>query len=419
MKIFKSKNLIKNNPKLYKSQDHQTSRKGDGQKIILIFLLLVIGYWLLVSWPVYAQENIGGKAIKFFSQIKIPGFEETEIKGGTLAKYISSFYKWSVTAVAILAVIMIMISGLQWIFAAGNPPAIAKAKDQMISAILGLILILLCIPLLKMINPALVRLSSFQISEIRRIEEESGVDLRLFLIPKANFTRDVLKVEEFQSGRHFCLGDFGYPGITDSGIMDYIGGSRSIVAIIFFKDNKKHEMVAIKGFWENLEDPGERLSICMNENGCGNGEDGWVFTIHNNLNQDQCDLVGFAAPCSAVIASKEDAIKWVGQRGVLGDPDVVSQKKGNFILKVTMFSRQQEFSEQTDWLGFTQTCGIGVEQECRGTGTKYCCKEKKETESGWQGYYYDFHCSLALPCDRRNENWEEQKDRKKEYCNID
>ena len=394
---------------------HLNFKRFNRRKTFILVSLII--FWLIfiviVTYPQLAKA-----AISLKQAIKIPGFEETEIREGTLAKYISSFYKWSVTAVAILAVIMIMISGLQWIFAAGNPPAIAKAKDQMISAILGLILILLCIPLLKMINPALVRLSSFQISEIRRIEEESGVDLRLFLIPKANFTRDVLKVEEFQSGRHFCLGDFGYPGITDSGIMDYIGGSRSIVAIIFFKDNKEHEMVAIKGFWEN-EETHERLSICMNENGCGNGEDGWVFTVHNNLNQDQCDLVGFAAPCSAVIASKEDAIKWVGQRGVLGDPDVVSQKKGNFILKVTMFSRQQEFSEQTDWLGFTQTCGIGVEQECRGTGAKYCCKEKKETESGWQGYYYDFHCSLALPCDRRNENWEEQKDRKKEYCNID
>jgi hypothetical protein len=73
--------------------------------------------------------------------------------------------------VAILAVIMIMISGLQWIFSAGNPPAMAKAKDQMMSAILGLILVLICIPLLKMINPALVRLSSFKIPAIAPREE--------------------------------------------------------------------------------------------------------------------------------------------------------------------------------------------------------------------------------------------------------
>jgi hypothetical protein len=139
---------------------YQLNFKSSNWRKIFILVLWLI-FIVIIAYPQIAKAEI-----KFFPQIKIPGFEETEIKEGTLAHYISSFYKWSVTVVAILAVIMIMISGLQWIFSAGNPPAIAKAKDQMMSAILGLILVLICIPLLEMINPALVRLSSFEIPEI-------------------------------------------------------------------------------------------------------------------------------------------------------------------------------------------------------------------------------------------------------------
>jgi hypothetical protein len=140
-------------------------RQSNWRKTFILVLWLI--FIVIIAYPQIAKAEI-----KFLPQVKIPGFKETEIKEKTLAYYISSFYKWSVTTVAILAVIMIMISGLQWIFSAGNPPAIAKAKDQMMSAILGLILVLICIPLLKMINPALVRLSSFQIPEIAGIEEQ-------------------------------------------------------------------------------------------------------------------------------------------------------------------------------------------------------------------------------------------------------
>jgi len=384
-------------------------KQSNWRKIFNLVLWLI--FIVIIAYPQIAKAEI-----KFLPQVNIPGFKETEIKEKTLAYYISSFYKWSVTTVAILAVIMIMISGLQWIFSAGNPPAIAKAKDQMMSAILGLILVLICIPLLKMINPALVRLSSLNIPTIIPKEEETGIKMVLYLIPSEKYYSAITisEIEENKSGLHFCLG-----GNSDTGAEDYKGGPRAIVAIIFFQNNKRYENVAIKGFWEwKNEETQEKLSICKKEDGCGDGDDGWDFTIHDRL-QNECNLVGFKAPCSAVKAGKSDAIKWVGKRGRFGDPDVVSQMKGDFELKVTMFSRKNEFPEQTESLVFHQTCGIGVERECKGGGKKYCCKEKKEAERGWKGYYYEFHCSLALPCQDRNKNWEEQKDKKKEYCNID
>jgi hypothetical protein len=140
--------------------------KFKNKSTILLLLMTVIYFFLNFPLLTTAEGLIFRPQIGIPPELKVG--EEYPVGAKTLGNYIKSFYQWSITAVAILAVIMIMISGLQWIFSAGNPPAIAKAKDQMISAILGLILVLICIPLLKMINPALVRLSTFEIPEIIR-----------------------------------------------------------------------------------------------------------------------------------------------------------------------------------------------------------------------------------------------------------
>lgn len=133
------------------------------KKIIFLGLLILLStfYFFLFSiLPVLAQ-------IKFTPQIPIPGMPEIkEVDEWTLAIYVSSFYQWSVTAIAIIAVVIIMISGIQWILAAGNPPAIQKAREQMMSAIIGLVLVLLAIPILRMINPALVARRTFKVPRI-------------------------------------------------------------------------------------------------------------------------------------------------------------------------------------------------------------------------------------------------------------
>ena len=132
---------------------------------VIICLLLVVSCLLLVATPVLAQ-------IPFVPQIPIPGMPSvTKVGERTLADYISSFYQWSITAIAIITVVVIMISGLQWIMAGGNPPTIQKAREQMMSALIGLVLALLAIPILRMINPALVRLETFNIPMIiRKVE---------------------------------------------------------------------------------------------------------------------------------------------------------------------------------------------------------------------------------------------------------
>ena len=88
-----------------------------------------------------------------------------------LPDYVKKFYNFAVGAIAILAVIMIMIAGLQWIFAAGNPTTITTARSNITSAISGLVLILFSYVLLYTINPNLVNLSLTQPKPIAGIEQ--------------------------------------------------------------------------------------------------------------------------------------------------------------------------------------------------------------------------------------------------------
>jgi len=161
--------------------------------------------------------NKGENPVIFTPQIKIPGLSDVIAVGsGTFASYIGAFYKWSVVAIAILAVIMIMISGINWIFAAGNPTAIKSAQDRFTAALIGLVLVLICIPLLSLINPALVKLSTLKIPGITRIEVGMDIDFKDLLSPPDEwFDVDM----ELSAGDKACGKEVGYKKETFFGVV--------------------------------------------------------------------------------------------------------------------------------------------------------------------------------------------------------
>lgn len=128
-------------------------------------------------------------------QIQIPGFKgftkEIEIcleEGKTLeecskgqrgyaipwlGEYIVAIYKWSIGAIAIIAIIMIMVGGFQWLMAAGNVGKISDAKSRITYAVIGLVIILTSNLILYSINPNLTIFQPLIIGKIERIEIES------------------------------------------------------------------------------------------------------------------------------------------------------------------------------------------------------------------------------------------------------
>ena len=96
-----------------------------------------------------------------------------EVTSGTFAQYVVAIYNWSLRALVVLAIVMIMVGGFRWMTAGGNASVVTSAKDQITSALIGLLIGVGSFALLKFINPELVVLRNLNLGEIKKIETEA------------------------------------------------------------------------------------------------------------------------------------------------------------------------------------------------------------------------------------------------------
>jgi len=119
-------------------------------------------------------------------QVDIPGFEgfteEIEHREDEkvtyiipwIGEYLIAIYKWAVRIIAALAVIMIMVAGVQWMLAGGNISQISDAKSRINHALIGLVLILGTSLILGFVNPQLTIFKPIVIGKIERVELSGG-----------------------------------------------------------------------------------------------------------------------------------------------------------------------------------------------------------------------------------------------------
>lgn len=88
-------------------------------------------------------------------------------KSATLTQYIPAVYNYLVAIVSIIAIVMIMVGGLRYLTAGGNPSAVTSAKETILGAVIGLFLTFGSYILLQTINPALVSLKMPDIKMVR------------------------------------------------------------------------------------------------------------------------------------------------------------------------------------------------------------------------------------------------------------
>lgn len=120
-------------------------------------------------------------------RIRIPGvsftakedLKQIEDDGNTylsipfLGEYISSVYQYAIVVIGILAVIMIIIAGFQWVMSAGNSDGIASAKNRITGAVIGLIIALGSYTLLFTINPELVQFRNLRVLYVKGVPFEA------------------------------------------------------------------------------------------------------------------------------------------------------------------------------------------------------------------------------------------------------
>ncbi len=116
--------------------------------------------------------------------VAIPGFDgftpPTKV-GDTvsvnfLAEYINAVYGWALSAAALVAVVMMMLGGLQYVLSRGKSKYIEKAKTRITNAITGLVLLLAAYEIAYVIDPNTVRLKSLAVRTVDMVEwvQDSG-----------------------------------------------------------------------------------------------------------------------------------------------------------------------------------------------------------------------------------------------------
>ena len=86
-----------------------------------------------------------------------------------LPTYINDIYVWLLPAASLVAVVMMMIGGLQYVMSRGKSKYIEKAKTRITNAITGLVMLLSIFVLLNLIDPRLTALNALRIPMIKEV----------------------------------------------------------------------------------------------------------------------------------------------------------------------------------------------------------------------------------------------------------
>lgn len=114
------------------------------------------------------------QCILFAPQVEIPGVTYVQPQRTTeaMGKYISGLYSYFIGITAIIATVVLMIGGFQWVTAGGNTGKIGEAQSWIIGAISGLVLAFGSYFILNLISPNLVNFKIKNIPIIGLIKED-------------------------------------------------------------------------------------------------------------------------------------------------------------------------------------------------------------------------------------------------------
>lgn len=84
-----------------------------------------------------------------------------------LGEYLAALYRYAVVIASILAVVVIIFAGIQWIVSAGSSETINSAKKKIGGALIGLLLAVGSYTVLSMVNPELVRFRHLRVLQVK------------------------------------------------------------------------------------------------------------------------------------------------------------------------------------------------------------------------------------------------------------
>lgn len=124
-------------------------------------------------------------------------------KINNFGQYVNILYLFLLGASVAIAIVFLMIGGLQYAFGGVSAGAIEKAKERIRNALIGLVLLILAALLLETVNPQLRKLQTPQLPMVRRIELLSGDRSCEYLRDVAGYTLD----SNVEQGSYAALGN--------------------------------------------------------------------------------------------------------------------------------------------------------------------------------------------------------------------
>lgn len=141
----------------------------------------------------------------------IPFFVHAESAKQILAGKVKDAFDWGIGIASSLAVIVFAIGAAQYVFSADNPTTKNSAKEKMISAIVGMALLLTSFLIMKTINPEIVKLGVGQLSATEGIYYTTGDVSKDVNADMQNAdASDILKLG-YKNIRYSCVGNKGTP----------------------------------------------------------------------------------------------------------------------------------------------------------------------------------------------------------------
>lgn len=110
--------------------------------IISLFLLFIVGQTVQAT----------GLLLKY------PTIKETTPTSEGLPGFIKYIYLFALGAAGFVALLAILIGAIMYVFSVGNPSKAADAKDRILSALLGILILLASVMILQIINPDLINI---------------------------------------------------------------------------------------------------------------------------------------------------------------------------------------------------------------------------------------------------------------------
>ncbi|OGY41774.1 MAG: hypothetical protein A2Y82_02775 [Candidatus Buchananbacteria bacterium RBG_13_36_9] len=121
-------------------------------------------------------EGLGGggtgeknQQIKLRFEVPLGQMTEMTITGSAIGQYIKAVYVFGSSATVALAIVMIIIGGIQWILSGGESGKINDAKDRIVKALLGMFIAIFAVFVLQTVSPGTVSFKSISSEEIKGV----------------------------------------------------------------------------------------------------------------------------------------------------------------------------------------------------------------------------------------------------------